>query len=353
VAQDRPHWEIPGAWAKTLETARAGGTLMLVGAVDSGKSTLAAILASAAFEAGRVTAVVDADVGQSSIGPPACVGLGRVTEPIGSLEQVPPYAIDFVGSVSPAGHLLQCATSAGVMARAAREAGAETLVVDTTGLIAGGLGRALKAAKIRILDPDLVVALQSDHEAEHLLTPYAGRSRPQVHRLPQARAVKTRTREERASRRQRNLEAHFAGGRMFELDWSSLPAEGTPWTTGPPLPGHMASYAKEVLGCEVLHAERPDDGLFLIVAGRFDPDGVRSLEDGFGGQVTVCPVESLSQRLIGLLGEQGETLCLGILEDVDFGERRLSIFAPVADISGVRGMRLGAVRVSRDGTRLA
>jgi len=271
MAESRAPWDVPSAWQPALEAARTGGTLLLIGAVDSGKSTLAAILAGAACEAGRAVAVVDADVG--------------------------------------------------------------------------------KAAKIRLLAPDVVVGLQAEDEVEHLLAPYRGRRRPRIVRLRRSRRVKERTREQRAARRQMKLGSYFAGGKVEEITWDNLPIDNSPWTTGEPAPGHVRAHAEERLGCEVLHAERRADGLFLILDGQADPQGLRSLADGFGGAARAVDAASLRSLLVGLLGEQGETLGLGLLEHIDFGARRLSIYTP-ADVQHAKGLRLGAVQLARDGAQL-
>ena len=64
--------------ALTAAVADAAVTVV-IGEVNSGKTTLVARLASALFARGRSVGVLDADVGQSEIGPPTTVGLGRRT----------------------------------------------------------------------------------------------------------------------------------------------------------------------------------------------------------------------------------------------------------------------------------
>lgn len=353
MGQVQSPWDVPDSWEPALEAAREGGVLLLIGGVDSGKSTLAAILAAEAHQAGRKTAVVDADIGQASIGPPTCVSLGMVEGEIRGCEDIPLAALDFVGSPSPKGHLLQCATGAAVMAAAARAAGAETVVVDTTGLIAGSAGRGLKSAKVRLTGADVVIALQRDEEAEHLLAAYARRRRPRVVRLACSRKVKPRTREERAARRQRRLAAYLAGGHTMEVSWEDLPLENTALGAGEPAPGHVRAHAEEMLGCEVVHAEWGGEGLFVVVSGRLDSSALRALGEGFEGRAVACEVSALENRLAGLLGEQGETLGLGIVERVDFAARRLHIYTPLKEVSRARGVRMGAIQVARDGTQLA
>ena len=345
-------WDIPPSWQPALEAARARGAIIVLGAVDSGKSTLAAVLAQQARGAGRAVALVDADIGQSSIGPPACVGMARVTSDIRSLDDLHAEAIDFVGACSPAGHLLQCAAAASAMARAAISAGAETLIVDTTGLVSGPSARALKSAKVRILDPNVLIAIERDDEVEHLVAHYEARARPTIIRLPPSRSVKQRSREERAARRQRKFAACLVGAKSIELSWDDAPAENGPWTGGDPVPGHVRAYAEERLACEVLYAARRGDGISLVVAGRPNPVGLRALGEGFGGNASAVDVSALKHLLVGVLGDRGQTLSLGILEEADFRRRRSSIFAPLADPSAARGLRLGSIRIARDGTQL-
>ncbi len=347
-----PFLDIPFSWKPALEAARAGGTLFLIGAIDSGKSTLAAVLANEAHAAGRKVAVVDADMGQSSIGPPACVGMGLLKERIGSLEELSPLAIDFVGACSPVGHLLQTATSAAAMARAARETGADTLIVDTTGLVTGGIARALKGAKIRLLDPDLIIALQKKDELEPLLTPYRTRIRPPVLVLPLSKVVKARSREQRAANRQRKFAAYVRDAHPLALSWEDAPVENSAWTSGEPMPGPMCAYAEECVACEVLHAERRPDGVFLIVSGSPDLAGLRKLADNFGAARAV-EVSSLSNLLVGLLGARGETLALGLLESVDYKQKRMTVYTPWIEAEAVKGVRLGAIQLARDGAQLA
>ena len=352
MSDARSGWDIPPSWQPALEAARAGSTLLLVGATDSGKSTLAAVLANKALADGRAVAVVDADVGQSSIGPPACVGLAFPEEEVAGLDDLAPAAIDFVGACSPARHLLQIATSTAVLVGAARSRGAETIIVDTTGLVSGGIARALKGAKIRLLNPDAVVALQQEDEVEHLLAPYRTRAEPDLLRLHMSRAVKARSRDERAARRQRKFAAYFANAHEVEVCWETAPFENSAWASGEPVPGHMCAYAEECVACEVLYAERGADGIFLVVAGRPDPDGLHTLGENFGGTARAVEASALNGLLAALLGERGQTLSLGILEKIDYRRRCVTLYAPLSDPSMARGVRLGSIHLARDGSQL-
>jgi hypothetical protein len=61
---------IPPAW-NTIELGEARGTLMVIGATDTGKSTFARYLyRRLGAEPGRQVAYLDGDPGQSTLGPP-------------------------------------------------------------------------------------------------------------------------------------------------------------------------------------------------------------------------------------------------------------------------------------------
>lgn len=146
-------------------------TVLLVGGLDSGKSTLAHSLLRAALAAGRSTAFLDADVGQTSVGPPGTVGLKhvRTAEDLEPARMAVPDALGFVGSTSPQGHLLPLVTSLARLHTRAREEGAEFVVVDTSGLVSGIYGQLVKYHKVEMLQPDLVVGLQRGGELDPLL----------------------------------------------------------------------------------------------------------------------------------------------------------------------------------------
>src|SRR5439155_6928706 len=120
-------------------------SVMLIGGLDSGKTTLGRAMARAASEAGKVAAFVDVDVGQKSVGPPTTIGLKLVRTPddveVETMHE--PDHLYFVGATSPQGHMLSVVTGTARMLTVARESGAEFVVVDTSGMVSGVYGQLL------------------------------------------------------------------------------------------------------------------------------------------------------------------------------------------------------------------
>lgn len=220
--------DIPRAWEQ-VDFSGLRGTILVIGAPDAGKSTFAYYLYRQLTKAGKQAAYLDGDPGQSMLGPPAVMSLVYHPEekrPTPSTDEFPPpgrYWRSFVGGVSPIGRMLPMVVSGSRLVRAAQKAGAEVVVYDTCGLVdpaAGGL--ALKMAKIDLLRPALVYAIQREAELEPLLTPLRGSGRAQVVELEPSPAVRRRSPELRQAHRANRFSGSFSGARLLQLDWSKI-----------------------------------------------------------------------------------------------------------------------------------
>jgi polynucleotide 5'-hydroxyl-kinase GRC3/NOL9 len=347
--------DCPSSWRRTIdEVAGAGGVCVLLGAVDTGKSTFCALLASTAARAGRRAAVVDADVGQSDIGPPACVGMGLVARPVERLSEVAVSALYFVGSTSPAGHLLPAVVGARLAVDAALRAGADLVMVDTTGMIHGAAARALKLHKLDALRPAHMIALQRGGEAEHLLAPYEHAQRPRVHRLLVSPRVQARSRDQRLVAREAAYRRYFGSAADIEIALDAVAIQGSAWRSGRPLPGHLARHLADALGGEVVWAERGEQGIFAVAGDRCGPADRAALARAFPeDEVRVARAQDFEGLLVGVIDGQGETLGMGILTGIDFGSGRARLHSPVRERERIVALRPGSLRLARDYSELA
>lgn len=195
------------------QAARTKHTVLLIGGLDTGKSTLSRALLEAAVTAGRPSAFLDADVGQKTAGPPATITLKR----IGSLSDLEPDrlaeadALAFVGSIVPEGHLLPVLAGVATLHRMAIEGGADFVVVDTSALVSGISGETLKYHKVELLRPDLVVGLQRGEELLPLLGAIQRFFETEVIPLGVHPSVVPSTVDQRADNRERAMRRYFSG----------------------------------------------------------------------------------------------------------------------------------------------
>ncbi len=141
------------------------GVTMLIGGLDTGKTTLALKAVRLALAAGKKPVLVDADVGNSTVGPPACVGM-KVFESTRDFEDISNAdSLHFVGTITPARLVLQQVVATAAMVERARNAG-DLVIVDTTAVASGVAGETLKYHKTELCRPEKVVALQRGEEME-------------------------------------------------------------------------------------------------------------------------------------------------------------------------------------------
>ena len=121
----------------------ASTAVMFVGALDTGKTTTALACARAAVESGKVVGFVDADISNSRVGPPSCVGLKylRSEADFDALEIAD--ALHFVGAISPNKLVLQQTIATAAMAGRAREE-SDLVIIDTSSVVSGVVGETLK-----------------------------------------------------------------------------------------------------------------------------------------------------------------------------------------------------------------
>jgi polynucleotide 5'-hydroxyl-kinase GRC3/NOL9 len=283
--------DVPPAWGEAL-SAPLRGTILLLGAPDTGKSTLARYLFAQLAAEGLRVACLDGDPGQTSLGPPATMTLIMGTGP-----DYPPSGRRwrrFVGSVSPRGHMLPLLVGAAALAGVARSDGADALIYDTSGLVdpAQG-GTALKLAKIDLLRPRTVIAIQREDELEPLLAPLRRCRWLRLHELNPSPAVEPRDPAARRARRAERFAAYFRGARPVVLGWDRLVC----------LP----------------RAAPPERGLPA-------PDFV-------------------FRQLVALEDNGGFILGLGIVHAADIRTREVTLLTPLASPNGVEALRLGDLTV--------
>lgn len=285
-----PDPEVPDSWHElvgAMETAGPRGAVYVLGANDTGKSTLCRWLRVALATEGGVP-LLSCDPGQGEIGPPGAVALD-VGSPAGDAGPL----LRFVGSVSPPGHLLQTLTGIHALARRAAETEAAGPVCDSSGFAVGDVAREFQFHVIDALRPGHLVALQRDEELEPVLACFDP-GPVEVHRLGVVGAVQRRSREERRRRREERFARYFQDAASRRID---LVGRG-------------------------LHGHVPD------------------LEKG----------EELAGLLVAPCDEEGFALALGILREVHSEGRWAEILSPSFSTARLASLQFGSLRVRADGT---
>jgi polynucleotide 5'-hydroxyl-kinase GRC3/NOL9 len=287
----------PKQWHALLDVLeKERGIAIILGATDTGKSTLAKFLIFNLCKRGLKVALVDADIGQSFLGPPTTIGLAVFkSDPDWEVVLSPPE-IFFVGSTTPEGHFPIHLKGVKKMVDKAPSYGAEVIIVDTTGFILGDAGIELKRKKIDLLSPRFLIALQKSDEIELLLKLYEGNPFHKTLRLPLSDLVKPKSLEERRINRTNKFQEYFKHAIIQETPIENIQIEG-----------------------EVL-----------------DPNG------------DVLPIDwalKINGLLVGLKDSNDETLALGLIKNYFEEKKILRVFTPVRDIQGMKTIQLSSLKV--------
>lgn len=282
---------IPRSWKLAVEALVEieQGKVMVVGATDVGKSTLCTFLANELLKRGLRTCLIDADIGQTDIGPPTTIGSAVPTSFLSSLVDLTPEALIFIGDTSPSKVETKLIKGIQRLLNRARES---LRVINTDGWILDPAAILYKINLITAIQPDLVIGISAGTELNPILS--ASRARSMGVEAPEN--VLSRSRTNRREIRKAGYRRFLDGGstRTFPIDRFSVRIPG---------------------GLPPLQRWRTRDQQNLIV---------------------------------GFLDDEDYLLQIGVL--LDFGNGLLKVYS--RPVEGVRQIEVGYVKLSIDGTEL-
>jgi len=287
----------PKEWFELLDVLEEEkGLAILLGATDTGKSTLAKFLILHLCRRGLKVGLVDADIGQSFLGPPATIGLSVFkSHPDWEVILSPPE-IFFVGSTTPEGHFPIHLKGVKRMVDKGSSYGPDVILLDTTGFALGEAGKDLKRRKIDLVSPRFILALQKDNELEPILEQYQENALYKIFLLPLSEQVRAKSMEERRTNRTNKFRDYFKYSAVQELAMKGIQIAG-----------------------EVL-----------------DPNGAP------------LPLDwalKMNSLLIGLKDENDETLALGLLKNYYENKNILRVLTPLQEIQKVKTIQLSSLRL--------
>ena len=283
------------SWRRPLARL-ARGTLLVVGAAGTGKSSLASWLVGQLQRALGRTALVSVDPGQSTIGAPTCLGLA-LTDPWEA-----PAASWFVGDTSLRGQLLPTVVGAAKLVARAREAGAQAVVVDAPGMVHDGAARALLHHLAAAVDADQVVALERRDELAEVRAVLASGSR-RVLRFAASPLARDRSPEARRRYRETRFAAHFATASTLELPRSLVfDADWAP-AAGEPAAGTVCGLLDAQGFCLALGAVEPGEPS-AGGAGEPPPRETVRLRTPYGGPVAAVDRVQLGKLRLDAAGRE-------------------------------------------------
>ena len=375
--QVNQHWE-----KLASRIVKPQQVVLVIGSTDVGKTTFCRFLADSAIGQGLKTAFVDADVGQSQIGPPTTIGMKSLI-PGSSPVQFNGIAdhLYFVGDLSPRGHFLEVLTGTRLMVDRARETEADFIIIDTTGYIHDAPAVTLKQHKIELIRPNHVVCIGRSSELQQITACYSQQDWLNIHYLLPHRNVRSKSSKARSRYRKAQFDAYFGEtcepklavesgaacrspklavesgetcgspklavesgtvcdpevvGQASESSLQYLPFEQIRGGRTPFFIGRIANEKElEILSrlaeTQVYHAEWGHRTLSLIASEPLSKATIIHIKNYLSlTHVTTEVGAYFERRLVGLIDTAGNTYAIGIIEAVDFQKREFSIRCPLS-----------------------
>lgn len=324
--------------------------VLVIGATDVGKSTFCRFLIERGVTSGLKVGFVDADVGQSQIGPPTTIGL-KVFAPnnlAANLEGVDgePDALYFVGWASPERHLLQCVVGARLMVDAALKAEADFIVVDTTGYIEGDTAVILKQHKIELLKPTHLICLHRSRELEAIIAPFESDGAIQIHRLSPHRSVTPKSDDFRRKYRESSFTRYFSDCVQEMLPFDQIRGQRTPFFNGRQANLKEQEMLSDFVDDRAFHAEWGHRSLALVTADVLPTLTQARLKNHLSLKNLVAKTPQYFEGcLIGLLDASSTTMSIGVIDTVDFNAKQLKIRCKAGTTAKTKTIQFGRYRM--------
>ncbi len=340
--------EVLDKWVAVVDDCLRRGCrgFMVVGPTDSGKSSLAALIANRALLRGLRVGVVDADIGQADVGPPTTVSASMVGRKLLWLRELRAEEMRFIGYITPQRCERRIVAAAVELVWSLRRRGADVVVVDTDGWVQGLNALEYKAEIARFAGLDTVIVVGSDETLNSMMENMLSWLPCGVHTVPTPAVKRVRDRGDRRRLRSEAYQRYLTPLYERELDLDKVKVLGSCFFAGQRLPRTVASYLEQQLRVRVLAASETHDTVYVVTAGQPDSQAVARASQALGKQVYILDRSLVPGALAALVGEDGREKALALVVEVDVENNRMKVKTPYT--GPVRAVILGGTRLTEN-----
>ncbi len=275
---------IPSSWTESAEqlleiqTKTAIG--LVLGTVDSGKSSFCTYLINRILADKRKVAVLDGDLGQSDVGPPSTIAYAIVSKPLTDLFNLQARSACFIGETSPGNVTEEMIRGLSLLKKEIIVKDLDFLIVNTDGWTEGECAVNYKLRLIEELSPDLIFSIQQQDELGPIIN---GLGRFRIISVESPSAIRQRDREKRKSLRELGYKKYLRTPRVQSLSLSWVKIEGDEsfgLSKGRTLT-REARKVNEMLGMKPLHVAELTDRINIIIGKKrwISQDNIKKVEE--------------------------------------------------------------------------
>jgi len=344
---------IPQSWKdsaeKILSSDRKPLTVLILGRVDVGKSGFCTFLANTALKRRLKVAVVDGDLGQSDVGPPASIGFGKIKRLIKDLFEVNAEDVYFIGITTPSSVIERVIDGLATMKKEAEaRTGADFLVLNTDGWVEGEDAAKYKLTLTEHIKPSIVVGIQQQGELADIL----GNLKTENITIDTPQAIKQRDKEKRKILRELSYKKYLKGAKVLTFPLSWMRIEGVPLGSGLSPRKLQMKQIQDLLGLSPVHSEETPTTFLLVLGAQqwVHRDRIKAIEQNFGKKVRVMREGDEEGLLVSLQNTNGNFAGIGILHGIDYQRKTMKVYTPAK--GKVSAISVGQIKLDKDGREL-
>jgi len=342
---------IPPSWIKSFEELlkiqAKPVTAIVLGTVDSGKSSFCTYLINKLQCEKQKVAILDGDLGQSDIGPPCTVAYTFVTKPVTDLFNLEAKNAFFVGVTSPSIAINKVMEGLTSLKKEILSSNPDFIVINTDGWVEGEDAVNYKVRLIGELNPDIIFCIQQKGEMTPLLSALE-KFRKVVVDSPSA--IKQRSREKRRSLRELGYIKYLRNAKVQSLPSSWIKIEENELLDLSRTHENTKQARKiyELLGMKPLHFTELRDRICMVIGRRrwINEDNIKKVEEFAKKKIVVVRKGEEEGLLMALYNTERKFLGIGVLQEVDYARKTLKIFTPVSKEISI--VALGKVKLDRN-----
>lgn len=335
------------SWQELMKISSRPVVALVLGTVDSGKSSFCTYLVNKAVSEKRKVAVVDGDLGQSDIGPPCTVAYNLISKPITDLFNLQARNAIFVGFTSPNRVTNKVIEALLALEKESLTGNPSLLIVNTDGWVEGECAVNYKVELVKTLEPQIIFCIQQKDELAQVCDT-VGNFRKIMVESPQA--IRQRDTEKRKSLRELGYIKYLKGSKVQSLSLGWIKVEDSElFGLCQTHPGaRQASKIYGLLGMKPLHVAELGDRICVVIGRRrwIEGDRIKKLQEVTGKKVVVTRKGEEEGVFAGLYNASRKFLGVGVLQEIDYLRKSVKVCTPVSGDIGI--LALGNVRLDRN-----
>ncbi|MGC9152123.1 MAG: Clp1/GlmU family protein [Vulcanisaeta sp.] len=338
--------EVLDAWDKALSSISLNGSIIIVlGAMDVGKTTITTILANKGIKEGLKVGIIDGDPGQNDIGPPTTVSSAIAEKFITHLAQLRSLRTMFVKTTSIEhvwSYVLDSILK--LIDDLRNNYRVNTVIINTDGWVSEPPAVSFKLEMVRRVRADYIIVIKREREVEDLISKLVDAYGNHVIILPAPPNAKIRDRDDRKIRREMGYSKYLMPSRDLSISIVEKPIVNLPLFRGIRYDKYMLSLIRKNIG-PITYVEQW--GNVAVAIGNVNEFQIRNLGNV---SVAILPMNWEKGLLVALEDRDDYLLALGMLRKIYYntGKAIVTVSKSFNEEGKIDHIRLGMIRLNEN-----